>query len=52
MKGCIFVESRATDTQGFCMHNEEILVICFRGTESLKDWKTNLNFVLVCKSLF
>jgi len=47
MTGCIFLENTATDTRGFIMHNDQILVICFRGTESINNWITNLNFVLV-----
>ena len=42
-----FIDNSETDTQGFCMHNDEILVVCFRGTESIRDWMTNLNFLQV-----
>ena len=47
MCGFEFVDDEVTDTQGFLMYNQEFLVICFRGTESIRDWMTNLNFVQV-----
>lgn len=52
MNGAVFISNPITDTQGFCMHNDKICVVCFRGTESLKDWMTNLKFVLVSKIFF
>lgn len=52
MQGAVFLSNSATDTQGFCMHDDRICVVCFRGTESLRDWMTNLNFVLVRKKKF
>lgn len=51
MHGAVFLSNSATDTQGFCMHDDRICVVCFRGTESLRDWMTNLNFVLVHEPL-
>jgi hypothetical protein len=47
VEGFQFLDSPQTDTQGFCVHNGNVMVICFRGTESLQDWKTNLRFPLV-----
>jgi len=39
-----FFDDPVTDTQAFGMYNSDIVVICFRGTESIMDWKTNINF--------
>ena len=47
MYGYKFIDNEETDTQGFCMHNDEVVVVCFRGTESIRDWMTNLNFLQV-----
>jgi len=33
----------AIDTQGFVASNDDITLIAFRGSESLRDWGTNLN---------
>ncbi len=35
-------EKLKNDTQGFVAANNESILIAFRGTENLKDWKTNL----------
>lgn len=35
------------DTQAFCAVNNEIIVISFRGTESINDWVTDLKVKLV-----
>ena len=34
------------------MYNEDFVVVCFRGTESLRDWMTNLNFVQIAAPHF
>ena len=47
MCGFEFINNEESDTQGFCMFNEHVLVVCFRGTESVRDWITNLNFFQV-----
>ena len=52
MCGFEFIDNKETDTQGFCMYNSEFVVVCFRGTESIRDWMTNLNFVQVAASQF
>mmetsp|Transcript_21779 Transcript_21779/g.47520 ORF Transcript_21779/g.47520 Transcript_21779/m.47520 type:complete len:491 (+) Transcript_21779:64-1536(+) len=31
------------DTQGYIAHNDEVIVLAYRSTTSLKDWLTNLN---------
>jgi predicted lipase len=31
------------DTQGYIAHNDEVIVLAYRCTTSLKDWLTNLN---------
>ena len=47
MEDSVFLSNPETDTQGYCMHDDRICVITFRGTQSLNDWITNLKFVLV-----
>lgn len=37
----IFLNDKATDTQGFAMANDDCIVIAFRGTESKKDGLTD-----------
>jgi len=41
----IWIESKATDTQGFLIHNKKsnIVKIAFRGTQQLRDWATDFN---------
>lgn len=51
MCGFEFLNDPETDTQGFCMFNDKICVVSFRGTESVQDWLTNLNFFQVCSFL-
>lgn len=43
-----FIDDKSTDTQAFIMANDSFVTLCYRGTESIRDWVTNLNFVLVC----
>lgn len=47
-----FLNDSETDTQGFCMHDERKLVVSFRGTESKKDWTTNIKFPLVRPTIY
>lgn len=35
------------DTQAFIAANDEIIVLSFRGTTSMRDWRTDLNIKLV-----
>jgi triacylglycerol lipase len=39
-----FFDVESTDTQAFGMANDELIVVTFRGTESIEDWKTNKDF--------
>ena len=39
-----WIENVVTDTQGFVAGNNDYLVVCFRGSTSLKDWLVDLNF--------
>ena len=32
----------ATDTQGYVLVNDELVLVVFRGTESIKDWMTDV----------
>jgi hypothetical protein len=36
-----FFNDAATDSQGFGMYGDACIMICFRGTESLRDYSTN-----------
>lgn len=38
---CIFFDKK--DTQGFIIANAEVIIVAFRGTESIPDWLTDLN---------
>src|SRR3990167_2765130 len=42
-----FIHNLETDTNGFCTHNDQICIVCFRGTETARNWLTNLNFPLI-----
>jgi hypothetical protein len=44
-----FFHDAATDTQGFGMYGKECIVICFRGTESFRDWSLNAKATNVWK---
>jgi len=35
------------DTQAFCAANEEMIILVFQGTESRRDWRTNLKIKLI-----
>jgi hypothetical protein len=37
-----FFHNAETDTQGFGAYGKHCIVICFRGTESSRDWSTNI----------
>lgn len=41
-EGMEFFHHAETDTQGFGMYGSECIVVCFRGTESSRDWSINL----------
>jgi len=47
MTETVFFDDAETDTQGFGMYCDQFCLICFRGTESSKDWMTNLKFTAV-----
>ncbi len=38
-----FLNAPATDTQGFMAANDELVVIAFRGSSSVRDWITDLD---------
>lgn len=40
---CIFFD--VNETQGFVAHNAEVVMVAFRGTESLGDWLGNLRLL-------
>jgi len=41
-----FFNDEATDTQAFAMYNNTAIIVAFRGTESSRDWLTNLKFIM------
>lgn len=47
MKEFEFFDVQSTDTQAFAAANDDFILVCFRGTESKKDWETNNDFTLV-----
>jgi endonuclease G len=40
---CVFLDR--DDTQGFVAHSEHVVLVAFRGTESLGDWLADLNLL-------
>jgi len=36
------LHDEATDTQGIVLVNDELVIVAFRGTESIKDWLTDV----------
>jgi hypothetical protein len=46
-----FFHNAETDTQGFGMYGKDCIVICFRGTESSRDWSTNIKISEVSTSM-
>lgn len=37
----IYIDNKKTDTQGFMLHKDEVLVVAFRGTQQSRDWITD-----------
>lgn len=35
-----------TDTQGMICANDDVIILCFRGTKSLQDWKTDFTVTM------
>lgn len=42
-----YYEHKKLDTQAFIAGNQEMLMLAFRGTASLKDWMTDINIDLI-----
>jgi hypothetical protein len=47
MEGFEFFDNKDSDTQAFGMYDSSVLIITYRGTESVQDMKSNLDFVPV-----
>lgn len=45
MEHVTVIDNEETDTHCFITYNERIITITFRGTDSLKNWLTNLDFI-------
>jgi hypothetical protein len=43
LKECVSLVDRETGTAGFVVAGDDLIVVVFRGTEDLLDWRTNVN---------
>jgi triacylglycerol lipase len=39
---CHILSPNDEDTQGFIMGNQDVIILAFRGTTNIQDWRTNL----------